>query len=93
MGTCLRRLIGHLDAILEHGDREVRGRVAGEPEAESGVGGLRRQRLTAALQRGHPTHCQMAVLEDYPSSAGSCTLDQLFSLQVSRNEALVSGRS
>lgn len=30
----LGRFIGHLDAVLEDGDREGRGRVAGQPQAE-----------------------------------------------------------
>ena len=34
----LGRFVGHLDAVLEDGDREGRGRVAGQPQTEGRTG-------------------------------------------------------
>mmetsp|Transcript_14881 Transcript_14881/g.35930 ORF Transcript_14881/g.35930 Transcript_14881/m.35930 type:complete len:525 (+) Transcript_14881:305-1879(+) len=52
----LGRLVGHLDAVLEHRHGEVLGRVRREPQPERGVG--RRlggvELLADAVQGGHP---------------------------------------
>ena len=50
MQADLGGLIGHLDAILEHSNREVGGGVGGEPQAEGRVGGILGQAATQPLQ-------------------------------------------
>ena len=65
--TYLGGFIGHLDAILQDRHREVGGGVGCEPESEAGVGGVRGQGGTQALQGGHPADCQVAVLQHHPA--------------------------
>ena len=46
----LGRLIRHLDAVLENSNREVRGWVRSEPQAEGRVGGILGEPSTEPLQ-------------------------------------------
>ena len=57
-----RRLVGHLDAVLEDGDRKCVGRVAGQPETEVRVRFVGVQFFTDSLELRHPGRRQVAVL-------------------------------
>mmetsp|Transcript_6911 Transcript_6911/g.16610 ORF Transcript_6911/g.16610 Transcript_6911/m.16610 type:complete len:820 (-) Transcript_6911:3765-6224(-) len=62
----LRRLFGHLDAGLQHGDGEGLGGHRGEPEAELGVGLVLLHLLGDALELGHPRDRKVTVLKQDP---------------------------
>ena len=63
-----RRLIGHLDSILQHGDWEVRGGVGRQPQPEIWMGCVRVELLADLLEGGHPGDSQVAVLEHNPGA-------------------------
>lgn len=56
------RFIGHLDSVLQDGDRELVRGVTGEPEPKVWVGVLWNQLLTQFLHGCHPGHGQVTVL-------------------------------
>mmetsp|Transcript_25002 Transcript_25002/g.71898 ORF Transcript_25002/g.71898 Transcript_25002/m.71898 type:complete len:204 (+) Transcript_25002:1449-2060(+) len=62
----LRRLVGHLQAVLQHTHREVRARHRCEPQAERLGHLLRVQFLHKDLERRHPRRGEVAILEDHP---------------------------
>ena len=65
-----RRLVGHLDAVLQHRDGKLLRRIAGQPQAELGVRVVRAQLLAYLLERAHPRHGQVAVLQAHPGAVG-----------------------
>ena len=73
----LWRLVGHLDAVLEHRDREVLRGVRGQPQPELLVGVLGRELLADPLQRRHPGHGQVAVLQVGQETSSGKFADQL----------------
>ena len=65
----LWRLVGHLDAVLEHRDGEVGRRRRREPQPEVGVRAVGREVLADLLERRHPRDGEVAVLEHHPAAA------------------------
>mmetsp|Transcript_29354 Transcript_29354/g.94166 ORF Transcript_29354/g.94166 Transcript_29354/m.94166 type:complete len:692 (-) Transcript_29354:1627-3702(-) len=75
----VRRLIGHLDAVLQHGHREVAGWRRRQKEAEVVVdlcrlGGQLHDHL---LHGRHPRLCQHTVLQQHPVAALAAALHEL----------------
>mmetsp|Transcript_27175 Transcript_27175/g.68386 ORF Transcript_27175/g.68386 Transcript_27175/m.68386 type:complete len:266 (+) Transcript_27175:1603-2400(+) len=68
----LGRLIGQLDAVLQHQHREDRRGHGGEPEPEVGVrlGRLQRQLLHHRLHVQHPALGEVAVVQAHPVTLG-----------------------
>lgn len=64
----LRRLVGHLHSILQHGDGEVGGGVARQPHPEVRMGRVGVKFLADLLEGGHPGDGEMAILKDDPSA-------------------------
>ena len=76
----LWRLVGHLDAVLQHRHGELGGGHRCEPEAEGRVGLVRVDVLDLLLERAHPADVEVAVHEQHPPPAVLAVLDKLLSL-------------
>lgn len=66
-----RRLSGDFDSALQEGDREVRMRSGGQPQAEIRMGILGVEAFNKLLQLVHPTDHEMAVGEEHPVSVAN----------------------
>eukprot|EP00962_Isochrysis_galbana_P020204 scaffold5892_cov112-Isochrysis_galbana.AAC.19 len=76
----LRRLVGHLDAILQHRDRELGGGHRGEPQPERRVCLLRVDVLDLLLERREPRDEEVAIHQQHPPALLLARLDELLRL-------------
>mmetsp|Transcript_36239 Transcript_36239/g.69498 ORF Transcript_36239/g.69498 Transcript_36239/m.69498 type:complete len:386 (-) Transcript_36239:739-1896(-) len=74
------RLVGHLDPVLQHRHREVRGRVRREPQPGHGVCVVGVDAFAYSLERRHPAYRQVAVLQHHPAAHLHRVLDVLLGL-------------